>query len=86
MLALKDLATREELDRIQSALVKKSITEDERTYVASLVSKYGTTEHTILKAQEYTLKAIDGLTNNFEESEHRQRIERIAKLMLERRS
>jgi octaprenyl-diphosphate synthase len=86
VLALKDLATPEELNRVQAALEKNIVTEGERTFIASLVSKYGTTEHTILKAQEYTSKAIDGLTNNFEDSEHRQRIERIAKLMLERRS
>ena len=86
VLALKKLATQEELSKLQNALAKNHIDNEDRDFVSSLVSKYGTTEHTVKKAQEYTLRAISGLSANFDNSEHRQRIERIAKLMLERKS
>jgi octaprenyl-diphosphate synthase len=86
VLKLKELATDEELKKLEAIISSKSITDTNREWISSLVSNYGTTEHTLIKAREYTTSALNDLKNNFEQSESRNRIERIANLLLERKS
>lgn len=86
VLKLKVLASSDELSKLEEIIKSKIILDENRHWIASLVSKYGTTEHTMLKAKQYTNEALNQLLNNFDPSEERDRIERVARLLLDRKS
>lgn len=86
VLKLKELATSSELTKLEDILATKDILEEDRLWIASLVKTYGTIGKTIDKAEQYTNAAIEDLCANFHDCEERNRLVRLANLLVERTS
>ena len=86
VLQLRHHATDQELSDLLKIIKTKAISKESADWISILVRKYHTDELTIQKAANYTESALNDLKSNFPATQERHRIERIAKLLLERNS
>lgn len=86
VLKLKEVASEDELKELKRLIECRDTSQAANSYICSMVAKYKTTQDTLAFAQKYTEDAVQSLVSNFSKTETRDRIERVAKLLLTRNS